>query len=152
MSKKNKTHGMSRTPTYRSWESMKRRCKYHKRYLRDKIFYCESWEYFENFLMDMGLRPENKTLDRFPVTTKQYNKSNCRWATKREQCINRTAAKTKQSSKFKGVSFKKNTTNKIWTATCNKIHIGCFSSEEKAALAYDVRAVFLWRENAITNF
>jgi hypothetical protein len=43
---------------------------------------------FENFLKDMGERPEGKTLDRRD-NDKGYCKSNCRWATDEEQYDNR---------------------------------------------------------------
>jgi hypothetical protein len=50
------------------------------------------WEKFENFLADMGERPEGKTLDR-EDNTKGYYKDNCRWATSFEQMNNRGAWK-----------------------------------------------------------
>ena len=43
---------------------------------------------FENFLKDMGERPEGKTLDR-KDNDKGYYKANCRWATDDEQYDNR---------------------------------------------------------------
>lgn len=50
------------------------------------------WESFENFLVDMGERPEGKTLDRIDGT-KGYCKDNCRWATPLEQAWNRSQNK-----------------------------------------------------------
>jgi hypothetical protein len=54
------------------------------------ITVCDRWkESFENFLEDMGPRPDNMTLDRIEVNG-NYEKSNCRWATNEEQGNNRT--------------------------------------------------------------
>lgn len=49
---------------------------------------CERWESFENFLEDMGERPEGLTLDRKDFNG-HYELSNCRWATKAEQMANK---------------------------------------------------------------
>jgi hypothetical protein len=48
----------------------------------------KEWLVFENFVMDMGERPENKTLDRID-NSKGYSKDNCCWSTKKEQQCNR---------------------------------------------------------------
>lgn len=78
------THGMSGTPTYVSWYSMKTRCTNKKASSWDwyggiGINYCERWEKFENFLEDMGERPEGTSIDRIDPK-KGYYKENCRWA------------------------------------------------------------------------
>ncbi len=88
------THGMSKTKTHKSWESMKQRClnpkapDYH-RYGGRGVYVCSRWkDSFENFLEDMGERPEGKTLDRID-NLKGYEPNNCRWATIKEQQANR---------------------------------------------------------------
>lgn len=86
------THGLSRTPEYRSWYSMKERCFntkhpcYHL-YGGRGITICERWMSITNFYADMGDRPEGTSLDRID-SDKNYEPENCRWATREEQAIN----------------------------------------------------------------
>lgn len=49
---------------------------------------CERWLVFENFLADMGERPEGLTLDR-EDNDGHYEKGNCKWSTYSEQALNR---------------------------------------------------------------
>ena len=102
-------HGMSNTPTYVSWRSMKDRClnnknKKHEYYERIKI--CKKWMVFSNFLADMGERPDGKTLDRVN-NNKGYNKYNCRWANRSIQNSNRSGySNTKQKHIYMVKIFK----------------------------------------------
>ena len=95
---KSKKHGDSYTGTYRSWEAMIRRCNIQKAsnyqsYGGRGITVCERWlESYINFKEDMGERPEGRTLDRTNVNG-NYEPSNCRWATDKEQASNKRKSK-----------------------------------------------------------
>lgn len=83
-------HCLSKTPTFRTWKSMLQRCydekvAHYKRYGGKGIEVCSRWkDSFDDFLIDMGERPEGMTLDRID-STKNYTFENCRWVTPKEQ-------------------------------------------------------------------
>jgi hypothetical protein len=105
-------------PTYRTWQGMKARCLYpsqpHYKYYGAKgIGFDPRWERYENFLADMGERPEGKTLDRLDSAL-DYTKNNCRWATKDEQLANRQMQHNNKSG-VPGVFYRKDYSH--WTAS-----------------------------------
>jgi hypothetical protein len=86
----NTTHGQTGSREYRSWCSVIQRCtnplsNSWSRYGGRGITVCATWAAsFERFLADMGPRPPGTTLDR-KDNSLGYEKSNCRWATPKEQ-------------------------------------------------------------------
>lgn len=89
----------SRSPTYRSWESMIRRVsskkyKGYAKYGGRGIVVCDSWRSsYSDFLKDMGERPDGTSLDRINPDG-NYEASNCRWADTYTQRNNRSKLKS----------------------------------------------------------
>ena len=84
-----KTHGLSGTPVYKVWASMRERCNNpnaadYPYYGGRGIAVCARWDDFELFSVDMGPRPLRGTIDR-RNNARGYEPSNCSWVSPEEQ-------------------------------------------------------------------
>lgn len=113
------THGCGsrekRTSEYISWSGMFTRCynpknKRFSNYGGRGITVCDRWtKSFENFILDMGKKPTPQhSIDRIDVNG-NYEPSNCKWATQKEQLRNTT----------KNVRFEYNGVNMIKKDWCD---------------------------------
>lgn len=129
-------------PLYRTYTHMLNRCysptsQFYYRYGGRGITVCDRWrgiEGFDNFLADMGERPEGLTLDRHN-NEKGYSPDNCRWADKYDQAFNKSLL-TRNTSGYKGVG---RTSNGKWyaqiTYRTKRKTIGYFNTKTEAAKA-----------------
>jgi hypothetical protein len=89
-------HGMSNTPTYKTWRGMLGRCNNknlpeYKNYGGRGIEV--KWKSFEEFYADMGKKPKGYWIDRID-NNGNYEKNNCKWA------LPKVNQKNKRVSKF----------------------------------------------------
>ncbi len=107
-------------PTYTAWKNMIARCDRpsdisYPNYGGRGITYDPRWSLYENFLADMGKRPERfnrMSLDRID-NDGNYSKANCRWATREEQEASKRISRNNTSG-LKGVTFDPKT--EMWRA------------------------------------
>ena len=103
--RRNKSKGEFVSPVYNSWSHMKERClnkrnKNYDLYGGRGISVCDRWLKFENFYADMGDPPAGMTIERID-NNGDYELSNCKWATRMDQVLNRSATRM--------ITFKKKT-------------------------------------------
>ena len=96
-------HRLTQTPEYSAWAHMKSRCQNKNNqdysiYGGRGITVSDSWaDSFENFLSDMGKKPEGMfSIDRID-TNGNYEAGNCRWAD------NHTQSRNKRNNRFLSV-------------------------------------------------
>ena len=125
-----------RTPEYRSWDCMIRRCtnfndNRYKDYGGRGIKVCDRWlNSFKDFLADMGERPKPKELYSIDRTNNDgnYCPVNCKWSTRKEQTNNRSNMKwfRAYNKELNAVRYSKNQSEfaKEWNLSSSSIS-GC---------------------------
>lgn len=143
-----RTHGRTKTRTYRIWKAMRTRCTNTKQlsaknYVLRGISCCDRWKEFTNFLEDMGEAPEGLTLDRRD-NDGNYDLGNCRWATDQTQARNRGG----KNGGARGVSWMK--IQKKWRATIcvgkDRHHLGVFLDKAGAIEARRKAEAVYWSD------
>lgn len=86
-------HGMSKNPTYQTWEGMIQRCRNPNHpsfahYGGRGIKVCKKWLSFQGFYSDMGEKPDGTSIERMN-NEKGYDPDNCKWADIGEQARNK---------------------------------------------------------------
>jgi hypothetical protein len=137
-----------RRRTYITWKNMLKRCNdpendNYQYYGGKGIKVCARWLNFEAFVEDMGWRPENMTLDR-RSSKKNYTKSNCRWATKKQQANN--------TSNNRRLTYKGKTRNLIYWARKFGLPESTIASRLRRGWMVSAALTTPTRSNAIRNY
>jgi hypothetical protein len=125
-------------PLYSTWASMHYRCSNknavgYENYGGRGIKVCSRWAHFENFVVDMGAKPNDDfTIERID-NNRGYFKSNCRWATRTEQCCNRRMF-SNNTSGYTGVVEIEGRYDARFDFERIRYRIGRFDTARKAAL------------------
>lgn len=138
ISGRNTTHGMSKTPEYRAWKALKKRCYNmngpdYPLYGARGIRVCNRWlEDFVNFFMDMGERPSSKhSVDRID-SNGNYEPGNCRWATALQQARN-TSRNVRYEYQGRSLTIKE------W---CDELNLPLGSIKSRLADGWEVESAF----------
>lgn len=108
---------------YSVWASMIQRCTNPKRdswhlYGGRGIKVCERWRTFANFAEDMAPRPEGTSIDRIDPNG-NYEKSNCRWATPKEQAFTKRKKIIQYCINCKGSTLSARGEYRSWNGLCH---------------------------------
>ena len=155
---KEKINGVtaSKSRIYRTWKQMKSRCQnknveFYYRYGGRGISVCEEWKNnflsFKDWSISNGYS-DDLSIDRIDPNG-NYEPSNCRWATDKQQAINRN--KRYSQSGFIGVTEKNNKFScRVWTGD-KRVHLGTYESKEYCSMLYDTYCIVYGLKNT-TNY
>lgn len=138
-------------PIYAVWSGMMARCyspgnPSYPDYGGRGIKVDPAWHHFRNFAKDMGIRPGDEWSIERRDNNAGYSKSNCVWAIRSDQCVNRRLFKTNTSGTTGVVKL----ADRQWEARFDylgiRYRIGRYVSKEKA-IAARVKFTKLFSEN-----
>lgn len=127
-------------PLYATWADMLARCynrenKAFKNYGARGILVDPHWHHFENFAIDMGLKPDAAlTLERRDNNA-GYRRDNCQWGTRTEQCLNRRTFRNNTTGARGVVAVGGNRYTARFDYERQRYDLGRFSSVEAASAA-----------------
>lgn len=141
ISARSKTHGESNTDLYGLYRSMISRCfnnsrDSYKYYGGRGITVCERWlgeGGYNAFKQDMGVRPDGYSLDRIDPNG-NYEPSNCRWASKETQAINKNIYSSSKTG-VKGITIDNGKFVARIGINKTMLNLGTFSTIEEAIAA-----------------
>lgn len=132
--------GNSRHPLMNTWKTLLYRCynperNKHEFYAEKGIAVDPRWFKFQNFIDDMGDRPDGCTIDRID-NDKGYSKENCRWVEQHLQKANRGKFKNTKN-KYKGVREQNGKYIATFKYKKETFYLGSFANEIDAVNAYN---------------
>lgn len=143
-SKVNIKHNLSYHRLYNTWCDIIKRTTNVKHirfssYGGRGIKVCERWLNIENFIEDMyPSYQEGLSIDRID-NDGNYEPSNCRWATKSTQAINKRLIYANNTSGYRGAYFRPKTNQWVASIIINSksVYLGIFNTSIEAGKAYD---------------
>lgn len=152
---KKTTHGLNDHPLYSTWSDMNRRCynektKHFHNYGGRGIYVCEEWRHSPTEFVRWATEETDwhegcdLTLDRIDVNG-NYEPSNCRFADKTTQALNRRVGKNNTSG-FRGVHWRQGKWSAVITYRNKRYELGLYTRIEYAAEARQLKELELFGE------
>lgn len=149
LANRSRKSGSSKKSVYFAWQGMLNRCRNkniskYSYYGGRGIKVCERWATsFENFIHDMGDRPEGMTIERVDVNG-DYCPENCKWDSRMEQM---RTIRSRSKWGIKGVVKRANGWAVYIGLNYKKIYVGCSTDFFEACCMRKSSEIKLWGNN-----